>query len=95
MEQMQVVEDGGEPMNTFRDPAKNDIIWIPYDRMGDEVIEGKRSTPKNPKPHREGMNAGSSGKFNTFNLAYAEKNGQPLPPPFPESAKTTVEVSPG
>ena len=41
MEQMQIVEDGGEPMNTFRDPEKNDIVWIPYDRMGDEVIEGK------------------------------------------------------
>jgi 5,5'-dehydrodivanillate O-demethylase len=95
MEQMDVVEDGGDPMNTFRDPAKNDIVWLPYDRMDDQVIEGKRSMPKVPKPSREGMNAGSSGKFNTFNLAYAQKQGQPVPPPFPQSAKTTVEVSPG
>ena len=96
MEQMKIVEDGGDPMNTFRDPAKNDILWIPYDRMGDEVIEGRKSIPKHPEKRKEeAMNAGSSGKFNVFNLAYAKKLGRPLPPPFPESAKTTVEVSPG
>ena len=28
-EQMQIVEDGGDPMNTFRDPAKNVSIHVP------------------------------------------------------------------
>ena len=95
MEQMQIVEDGGEPMNTFRDPAKNDILWMPFDRMDDEIIEGKTAIPKNPHRRAEAMSTGSSGKFNPLNLEYAKRIGAPLPPPFRESAKTTVEVSPG
>ncbi len=94
MEQMKIVEDGGDPMNTFRDPAKNDIIWVPYDRQDDEIIEGKVSRPKVVK-HGDPISAGSSGKFNSLNLEYAKRIGHPLPPAFPESAKTAVEVSPG
>ena len=95
-EQMQIVEDGGEPMNTFRDPAKNDIIWLPFDRMNDEVIEGKRAVPKRAKAGRgEMISTGSSGKFNPTNLEYAKRLGATLPPPFPPSARTVVEVSPG
>jgi len=83
-------------MNTFRDPATNEIIWLPYDRQGDEDVEGMRSIPKEPEAReQQAMNAGSSGKFNTFNLAHAAKLGNPLPPAFPDSAKTAVEVSPG
>ena len=83
-------------MNTFRDPAANEIIWIPYDRQGDEDVVGMRSIPKHPEQReQQAMNAGSSGKFNTFNLAHAAKLGHPLPPEFPDSAKTAVEVSPG
>ena len=28
-EQMAIVDDGGEPMNVFRDPAKNESIKLP------------------------------------------------------------------
>ena len=30
-EQMGIVEDGGEPINVFRDPAKNKFIHIPVE----------------------------------------------------------------
>jgi 5,5'-dehydrodivanillate O-demethylase len=30
-EQMAIVEDGGEPMNVFRDPAKNGLIYVNHD----------------------------------------------------------------
>jgi hypothetical protein len=93
---MDLVEEGGDPMNTFRDAASNDIIWLPFDRMNDEVIEGRRATPK---VERRGggdvISTGSSGKFNPFNLERARALGLPLPPEFPRSAKTVVEVSPG
>jgi len=96
MEQIDIVEEGGDPMNTFRDPATNDVIWLPFDRMNDEVIEGKRATPKVPKRGRgEVISSGSSGKFNPYNLERARKLGLPLPPEFPRSFKTVVEVSPG
>lgn len=82
-------------MNVFRDPAKNDILWMPFDRMEDEVIEGKTATPKNPHRSGEAISSGSSGKFNPLNLEHAKRIGAPLPPPFPKSARTAVEVSPG
>ena len=96
MEQVDIVEEGGDPMNTFRDPATNDIIWLPFDRMNDETIEGRRAIPK--KARSEGgevISTGSSGKFNPLNLERARKRGLPLPPEFPRSTKTVVEVSPG
>jgi 5,5'-dehydrodivanillate O-demethylase len=95
-EQLQIVEDGGEPMNTFRDPATNDIVWLPFDRMGDEEIQGKRAVPK--RAHKEGgqvISHGASGKFKPWSIEYAKRIGAPIPPPFPESARTVVEVSPG
>ena len=95
MEQMDIVEEGGDPMNTFRDPAQNDIIWLPYDDMNDEIIEGKRALPREPRQRRSTIPSGSSGKFNPYNLERARKLGLPLPPEFPRSAKTVVEVSPG
>jgi hypothetical protein len=52
--------------------------------------------PKNaPKAREEAFSAGGPGKFDPFNIAEAKKRGLPLPPPFPKSAKTVVEVSPG
>jgi 5,5'-dehydrodivanillate O-demethylase len=30
-EQMQVVQDGGDPLNVYRDPAKNEVIDIPFE----------------------------------------------------------------
>jgi 5,5'-dehydrodivanillate O-demethylase len=96
-EQMQIVEDGGDPMNTVRDPGKNDIIWLPFDRMNDEVVEGRRAIRKKEKAGGGGemIPSGSSGKFKPRNIEHAKRMGAPVPPPFPASAKTVVEVSPG
>ena len=30
-EQIKIVEDGGEPMNVFRDTAKNQCVTFPYE----------------------------------------------------------------
>ena len=96
MEQMDIVAEGGDPMNTFRDPKTNEIIWLPFDYMDDEIIEGMRATPKEPRGgHGTPIPTGSSGKFNPYNLARARKVGATPPPEFPRSAKTVVEVSPG
>jgi len=31
-EQAQIVEDGGEPMNIIRDPAKNEYVTLPQEQ---------------------------------------------------------------
>jgi hypothetical protein len=35
LEQIKVVENGGDPINTFRDPAKNEIIRLSSEDHGD------------------------------------------------------------
>ncbi len=50
---MQIVEDGGEPMNVLRDPAENDIIVLPceYFRYPGETVTGgpfKDLVPRKP-----------------------------------------------
>jgi 5,5'-dehydrodivanillate O-demethylase len=45
-EQIEIVRDGGEPMNTFRDPEKNQYIEFPLESAGSEsygVTEGYRA----------------------------------------------------
>lgn len=42
LEQIEVVRDGGDPINTFRDPAENECIVLPTEGFGDfeDYIEG-------------------------------------------------------
>ena len=90
LEQTEIVEDGGEPMNVFRDPGKNEIVWLPYDRMDEDV-----GTTKRRRATRGKIGSGSSSKFNPMNIEAAAKAGLPLPPPFPPSARTVTEFAPG
>ncbi|MCH8974468.1 MAG: hypothetical protein IH869_05270, partial [Chloroflexi bacterium] len=39
-EQMQVVADGGDPLNTHRDPVENEIIMVPCERFEYPGYEG-------------------------------------------------------
>ena len=48
-EQMALVEDGGEPMNTFRDPAQNEIIHLFQERsLEDSARAGSLSSGQAP-----------------------------------------------
>ena len=55
-EQMGVVEDGGEPMNVFRDPAENECIVLPQERSyypGEDVTGGPFKDQKAKKAEEE------------------------------------------
>ena len=88
-EQMDIVEDGGDPMNVFRDPAKNQRITLPFDRQ-DHAPEDPAAAARKVK-----VTTGSSGKYSVVGLARAERAGAPLPPPTPPIARTIPENSPG
>ena len=47
---MQVIADGGEPLNVFRDPAKNVRIELPDERKG--MAQGLTSIRKTRHPQR-------------------------------------------
>ena len=76
-EQVRIVEDGGEPMNTFRDPATNVFLTVPaenqegiaYRERGDGAI-----------PRREGgATTGRSGKYSPIAQQRAARAGVPSP----------------
>ena len=54
-EQINVVEDGGDPMNTFRDPAKNQRIDLPFGETGGPPL----------RRHRPGFSHYGSGASST------------------------------
>jgi 5,5'-dehydrodivanillate O-demethylase oxygenase subunit len=97
LEQIKIVEDGGEPMNTFRDPAKNQMIMLPFDGQEDEGGRSKRTDQDVYGYGRRTarVSSGQAGKFNTTELERAARAGATLPPPYPVSARPVTEVSPG
>jgi 5,5'-dehydrodivanillate O-demethylase len=91
-EQMKIVEDGGEPMNVFRDPAKNQCVTFPYegsegagDETGDVVYGYAKRTVK--------VSTGTSGKYSPINLERAKNAGSPIPKPVPPIASGIVTTS--
>ena len=93
-EQIDIVEDGGDPMNVFRDPAKNQEIILPFDgQEGTEVSNedvygygGQRGVK---------VSTGTSGKYSILGLERARRAGAVLPPPTPAIARSIPENSPG
>ncbi len=65
-EQMKVVEDGGDPMNTYRDPTENEVIVLPceyYQYPGYEELGGPFKDYKPPKPDVEAVLSGKGVKL--------------------------------
>jgi 5,5'-dehydrodivanillate O-demethylase len=93
-EQMDIVEDGGDPMNVFRDPATNNEIVLPFDGQegGGEDNQnvygygGNRSVK---------VGTGGSGKYSILGLESARRAGAVLPRPTPPIARAIPENSPG
>ncbi len=78
-QQMKVVEDGGDPMNTFRDPAANVSIHIPDE--SDDPTWSFGSAFRGGAAQREGtISTGSAGKYSPVNQARAREAGVPVPP---------------
>ncbi len=93
-EQIDIVEDGGDPMNVFRDPEKNGEIVLPFDGQegagenDDDVYGygGNRAVK---------VGTGRTGKYSILGLERARRAGAVLPPPVPPIARGIPENSPG
>jgi len=98
LEQMKIVEDGGDPMNTFRDPAINKSVMLPYDGMEDEG-----QSPAAPSgedvygygQHDAKVSSGQAGKFNPLFVQRAREAGNPIPGEYEPFQITVTQVSPG
>ena len=70
-QQMKIVEDGGEPMNTFRDPAKNVSVHVPTEN----------DDPNRVPFQRDGViSTGGSGKYSPIAQDRAREIGNATPP---------------
>lgn len=98
LEQMKIVEDGGEPMNTFRDPKSNVSVPLPFDGMEDE--RGAK-TPTDEDVYGYGrrrsahVSTGQAGKYNPLFIERAQKAGIAVPGEYEPFAITVTQVSPG
>jgi hypothetical protein len=82
---MKIVEDGGDPMNTFRDPTTNVSLHVPTEsddpswrQIGSETA-GSVST-------------GNSGKYSPITQDRATRGGYAVPEHVEERAKEVVSV---
>ena len=85
-EQMRIVEDGGDPMNVIRDPAKNVNIVTPY-----EAIEGTDTRFRGAPRPAGAISTGNSGKYSPLNRERAKKAGLPVSE-IPESAPNMAQA---
>ena len=77
-EQIRIAEDGGDPMNVFRDPAKNISLELPSEGQ-DTTVDWRSSL------QREGaVSTGSVGKYSPINRERAIRAGQPVPTEVPK-----------
>ena len=83
-EQVKIVEDGGDPMNVIRDPAKNVALYVP-----DETEEGDMNWRGGSLQRTDGVSTGNSGKYSPIGRAQALKKGKPVAD-IPESAHRIV-----
>jgi len=92
IEQMQIVQDGGEPMNVFRESATNQCIVTPFESM--EGNEWTRSAA--PTQGEDSLSTGNSGKYSPVRRDRARRAGRPVADvptsaPIPAIAGTYLE----
>ncbi len=96
LEQMKLVEDGGEPMNTFRDPAANEMIMLPFDGQDEGVNQAVSTDDVYGYGRRvEALSSGQAGKFNSLFLERAARKGFTPPPEYEPGVTPVTEISPG
>ena len=89
-EQMRIVEDGGDPMNVFRDPEKNQRIVLPCDGQAPSATR-----PEWRYARQDLTTIGVRGKYDTVELQHAAVGGKPMPAAMPQPARDIVAASPG
>ncbi len=83
-EQMKIVADGGDPMNTFRDPETNESVHVPTESDDPTWRNQPQRTPEGA------VSTGASGKYSPINQERARERGYATPEGMPEAVKRVV-----
>jgi 5,5'-dehydrodivanillate O-demethylase len=84
-EQMQLVAEGKDPMNTFRDPAKNVSIHV-VSESDDKAWDRRISAGE------AGVSTGNSGKYSPITQQRAKKSGFAVPEKVEEYAAKVSDL---
>jgi len=76
-DQMKIVEQGGDPMNTFRDPARNVSVHVPAE--SDDPSWVTRSARNNSRLLQGAIGSGASGKYSPISQRRARRAGFAVP----------------
>src|SRR5438093_5700876 len=82
-EQMQIVEDGGDPMNTFRDPAKNMSVHVPTES---DDLNWKGYGDTRGTRQAQSVGTGQSTKYSPIAQQRAREAGFAVPEATVEAA---------
>jgi 5,5'-dehydrodivanillate O-demethylase len=77
-DQMKIVEDGGDPMNTFRDPTTNISIHVPTE-TDDPDYRGRQGEEAFLWAQTGGIATGGAGKYSPVSQERAREVGKPVP----------------
>jgi len=88
-EQMKIVEDGGDPMNTFRDPATNVSVHVPTE-TDDPTFEGLTGRRTTEQVRQGAVSTGSAGKYSPINQQRARRAGFAVPKDVPNAESRVV-----
>lgn len=83
---MKIVEDGGDPMNTFRDPTRNVSLHVPHE-TDDPAYKGRSGQRAYEWSQSGGISTGQSTKYSPIAQQRAREAGKAdVPPPTRELA---------
>jgi hypothetical protein len=83
---MKIVEDGGDPMNTFREEGSNLNLYVPNEQEeGDDNWKGQKE-----RSYQGGLSTGNSGKYSPIGRAQAEAAGRPVPEDNPGVVRNLI-----
>ena len=61
-ENLRIVEDGGDPMNTFRDPAQNECVLLPNEAARSRLRRPRRALVRSGSAHAGTLRCRSSSE---------------------------------
>ena len=92
-DQMAIVADGGDPMNTFRDPAANVSIHVPHER-DDPTFRGRSGEVIFERLEAGAIRTGQSGKYSPISQERAAEAGFGVPDKVEKEAAEVGYIAP-
>ena len=92
-EQMGIVADGGDPMNTFRDPATNVSVHVPHE-ADDPNYRGRSGRDDYMRQQAGAISTGQATKYSPLAKQRAQKAGFGVPDKVEKQVADLGQIAP-